>query len=109
MHFKAVMAGANSCLRALTTITYVSLSSSIVFLASITSFAFEIAALDQQPDHAGHWSFDPIHRQAPPSVQNLQWPRNVVDRFVLEKLDKEGLTPSPQADPITLVRRLFFD
>ncbi len=38
-----------------------------------------------------------------------EWPRNWVDRFVLSRLEREGLKPSPDADRVTLIRRLHFD
>ena len=44
-----------------------------------------------------------------PVVKDLQWPRNAIDRFVLARLEKEGLSPSPEADRATLIRRLSLD
>jgi hypothetical protein len=44
-----------------------------------------------------------------PAVADAAWCRNAVDRFVLAKLEHEGLAPSPPADPATLLRRLFLD
>src|SRR5205823_6046136 len=48
-------------------------------------------------------------RSAPPAVRNRQWARNPIDQFVLARLEKEGLEPSPEADRPTLLRRLSFD
>ena len=56
-----------------------------------------------------HWSFIPPVRGALPAVKNAAWPRNPIDRFVLARLEKEGLTPSPEADRITLLRRVSLD
>jgi hypothetical protein len=42
-------------------------------------------------------------------VTNKSWPRNAVDQFILARLEKEGLKPSPEADRITLLRRLCLD
>ena len=53
-----------------------------------------------------HWSFQPIKRPALPQVKNAAWPRNAIDRFILARLEKEGITPSPEADRVTLIRRL---
>ena len=53
-----------------------------------------------------HWSFHPLHRPNPPKVRNPAWPRNAIDRFILARLDKERLTPSPVADRRTLIRRV---
>ena len=56
-----------------------------------------------------HWSFIPPERAASPAVKNRTWPRNAIDHFVLARLEKEGLSPSPEADRATLIRRLSFD
>ncbi len=56
-----------------------------------------------------HWSFVPPSRPAPPAVSNEAWVKNEIDRFVLARLDREGLTPSHPADRLTLVRRLYLD
>jgi mono/diheme cytochrome c family protein len=56
-----------------------------------------------------HWAFVPP-RQAPlPKVELASWPRNPIDTFVLARLEKEGLRPSPPADRYTLVRRVYLD
>ncbi|HTS61641.1 MAG TPA: DUF1553 domain-containing protein [Candidatus Acidoferrales bacterium] len=56
-----------------------------------------------------HWSLIPPRRPAPPAVKNGSWVRNEIDRFVLARLEQEGLAPSPEADRATLIRRLAFD
>ena len=56
-----------------------------------------------------HWAYIPPQRPDPPAVQNQKWPRNPIDRFVLARLEKEGLAPSPEADRVTLLRRLSLD
>ena len=55
------------------------------------------------------WSLQPVKRPPLPSVKQKDWPRNPIDHFILAKLESEGLTPSPEADPRTLIRRLHFD
>jgi hypothetical protein len=55
------------------------------------------------------WSLQPIRKPDPPAVQNGGWARNPIDRFVLARLEKEGLAPSPEADRSTLIRRLSLD
>ena len=42
-------------------------------------------------------------------MRNEKWARNPIDRFVLARLEQEGLKPSPEADRATLLRRLSFD
>jgi len=56
-----------------------------------------------------HWSFIPPHRPELPPVKNTSWPKNAIDYFVLERLEREGLESSPEADRTTLIRRLSFD
>lgn len=56
-----------------------------------------------------HWAFIPPQRPAQPSVSQPTWVRNPIDAFILARLDKEQLKPSPAADRITLLRRLSLD
>ncbi len=56
-----------------------------------------------------HWSFVPPLRPAVPKVADAAWCRNDIDRFVLAKLEREGVRPSPEASRETLVRRVFLD
>ena len=56
-----------------------------------------------------HWAFIPPARPPLPEVKKADWPRNAIDRFVLGKLEREGLAPSPEADRATLIRRVAFD
>jgi hypothetical protein len=56
-----------------------------------------------------HWSFIPPRRPALPEIQDRNWPRNAIDYFVLARLQREGLKPSPEADRRTLIRRACFD
>ena len=55
------------------------------------------------------WSFRPPSAQARPVVRNSQWPSRPLDYFVLARLEHSNLSPSPEADPRTLVRRVTFD
>ncbi|MBX3444736.1 MAG: PSD1 domain-containing protein [Planctomyces sp.] len=57
-------------------------------------------------DASEHWSFQPIRRPVPPSVPGAQSP---VDAFIGERLAASGTTFSPEADRLTLLRRLSFD
>jgi len=56
-----------------------------------------------------HWSFQPIRRPAAPSVRYSSWVRNPIDALVLARLEREGIRPSPEASPATLLRRLSLD
>jgi len=71
--------------------------------------ATKIASGRQPRADASFWSFQPPVDHPPPSVQNQAWPANDIDRFILAKLEANQLTPAPDADPITFIRRLTFD
>ncbi len=54
------------------------------------------------------WSFQPIREIPAPDVPDNKWSDHPVDRFVLAKLREQQLEPTAPADPVTLVRRLYF-
>lgn len=56
-----------------------------------------------------HWAFQPIKRPTPPAVKDSAWIRGDIDRFILARLEKEGIRPSPEADRTTYIRRLKLD
>ena len=56
-----------------------------------------------------HWVYDLPERVEPPTVKDSTWVRNPIDRFILGRLDAEGLEPAAEADKRTLIRRLNFD
>ncbi len=58
---------------------------------------------------AGHWAFQPVRQPPLPEVTEVGWSQTPVDRFVLARLEKAGLTPAPRADKRTLIRRASFD
>ena len=60
-------------------------------------------------DKTDHWSFKPVERPPVPTVHDTSWPRNDIDRFVLARLEAEGLQPSAEADRRTWLRRATFD
>ena len=56
-----------------------------------------------------HWGFIAPVKPAVPVPDHKAWVRNPIDAFILARLEKEGLSPSPQADRVTLLRRLSLD
>ena len=56
-----------------------------------------------------HWSYVSPERKEPPSPRNRGWVKNGIDRFILARLEKEGVQPSGQADCRTLIRRVSLD
>jgi hypothetical protein len=60
-------------------------------------------------EYQGLWSLIPPARPEAPEVKQAGWVRNPIDRFVLARLESEGLAPSAEADRATLIRRLYLD
>ena len=56
-----------------------------------------------------HWVYDLPERVEPPTVKDSTWVSNPIDRFILGRLEAEGLEPAAEADKRTLIRRLNFD
>jgi hypothetical protein len=57
-----------------------------------------------------HWAFVPPPAAVPvPAVKKAAWPRGPIDRFVLARLEKEALAPSPEASRTDWLRRVSFD
>ena len=55
------------------------------------------------------WAFKPLMQAAPPTPKQPDWAMSPIDKFVLANMEKNGLTPAPQADKTTLLRRATFD
>jgi hypothetical protein len=60
-------------------------------------------------EYRPHWAFVPPERPPLPAVKQTRWCENGLDRFVLARLEADGLAPAPPADRYTLVRRLYLD
>ena len=56
-----------------------------------------------------HWSWQPIRVPPVPQVIDAAWPKGDIDRFLLAKLEAKGIKPARDADPRTLIRRLYID
>ncbi len=67
------------------------------------------AWLDAGAKYEQHWAFVPPVRAALPAVKDAAWPRNEVDHFILARQEAEGVSPSAEADPVTLLRRVHLD
>ena len=65
--------------------------------------------IDEGAAWGRHWAFVPPRRPALPPVRNTAWPRTAIDRFVLARLESEGLTPAGEAARETLIRRATLD
>ncbi len=56
-----------------------------------------------------HWAYVAPPQPRLPQVKATDWPRNAIDYFVLWRIEKENVTPSPEADRYTLLRRVTLD
>jgi Protein of unknown function (DUF1553)/Protein of unknown function (DUF1549)/Planctomycete cytochrome C len=65
--------------------------------------------VEQGTTWSTHWSFNIPQKPALPSLKNTAWPINEIDRFILARLEAEGLSPSPSASKTTLIRRVTLD
>ena len=73
----------------------------------------EIALLEQWINEGAqwdvHWAYQPVQQTPVPSPRNASWGYNAIDAFLLKRMEKVGLSPSPEADCRTLARRVSLD
>ena len=60
-------------------------------------------------EHRAFWAFQPLSRVRVPAVRDRSWARTDVDRFILARLERDGLRPVGRADKLTLIRRATLD
>jgi hypothetical protein len=65
--------------------------------------------IESGANYEPHWAFSPIRSAAAPPVRQSDWPRGDLDRFLLARLEAEGLAPSPEASKEALIRRVTLD
>lgn len=65
--------------------------------------------IDEGAPWKEHWAYKPPVKPALPPVKNAAWVRTPIDRFILARLEAQGLTPAPAADDRTLLRRAALD
>jgi mono/diheme cytochrome c family protein len=81
-----------------------------VFPASTANAAAARAAEKTiTPEQRAFWAFQPIRRVAPPAAADQSWAKTDIDRFIIARLEKEGLKPVRTADRRTLIRRATLD
>lgn len=64
--------------------------------------------IEQGAKYQKHWAFEAPVKAAEPDVKQANWARNAVDRFILARLEQEGLAPRPEAGRSVLIRRVAF-
>ena len=62
-----------------------------------------------KPEQRAFWSFQPLQKPPVPAVSHATWAKSDIDRFVLARIEKEGLTPVRAADKRALIRRATLD
>src|SRR5439155_10721695 len=77
-----------------------------LFLGSAALTSWASAA---EPASVRHWAYARPVRPPLPGVAHPRWPRHGLDYFVLARLEKEQLTPAPEAEPARLPRRVSLD
>ena len=60
-------------------------------------------------EYRDHWAFERVERPAVPEVTDQHWPVSPIDRFIMARLEKEGVQPNTEAERVTLARRLALD
>ena len=65
--------------------------------------------VEQGASWSTHWSFEAPKRPALPAVKDTRWPVNEIDRFLLARIEAEGLTPESEAGKTALIRRVTLD
>ncbi|XAM01400.1 PSD1 and planctomycete cytochrome C domain-containing protein [Phycisphaeraceae bacterium D3-23] len=65
--------------------------------------------IESGAEYRGHWAFESPQRPELPEVEREAWVRNAIDTFVLAELERQGLSPSREADKATLIRRATLD
>jgi hypothetical protein len=78
------------------------------WIATGAHWPADFELVDKRQRDRNWWSLQPLERPPAPNVQN-DWIRTPIDAFILSKLQANNLSPSPEADRRTLIRRLYFD
>ena len=79
------------------------------WIAAGAAWPDNVVATKPEKPGSEHWSFQPIKTPAPPAVKDMAWAFNPLDRFIQAQREAAGLTPSPDADPVALIRRATYD
>ena len=65
--------------------------------------------IEQGAPYAPHWAYVAPKRPTLPEVRDVTWGANPVDRFILSRLEREKLSPAPEAERATIARRVALD
>ena len=67
------------------------------------------AGIEIDDEARNYWAYRPLQTPEVPKVKHQSAVRNPIDAFLLQKLEAKGLEPNPPADPIALIRRVYYD
>jgi uncharacterized protein DUF1553/uncharacterized protein DUF1549 len=83
----------------------------LLLAATLIATCLLLASGGAAGEKVAHWAFRPVRQPAVPPIpgEAATWVRNPIDAFILARLAKEGLKPAPEADRVTLLRRLALD
>src|SRR5688572_25920699 len=81
----------------------------ILFLVAAGAHSAAAEKTGPRGNPADHWAYRPLRKPPLPEPKRQDWVRNPVDLFILARLESEGFEPSPEADPVTLLRRSSLD
>jgi mono/diheme cytochrome c family protein len=79
------------------------------WIEQVASWPEGVALQERRADDGPWWAIQPLARPGLPAVADPSWVRTPIDAFLLAKLESKGLSPRPEADRRTLIRRLTFD
>ena len=65
--------------------------------------------IDILKSQKNYWAFKPLKQPQTPTVKNTSWSERPLDKFILEKLEKAGISPNSKLSKQKLIRRLYFD
>ncbi|MDB6037953.1 MAG: hypothetical protein JWM99_1794, partial [Verrucomicrobiales bacterium] len=68
-----------------------------------------VSTFDLHKRKSEHWAWQPLRKSTPPIVENDQWSKTDIDKYIRAKLKTQGLSPALPADKRTLIRRATFD
>src|SRR5688572_29348256 len=81
----------------------------LALLGALPAWSASPSSKPFTPQDRSYWAFQAVRRPPLPTVRNRGWVRNPIDAFILRRLEAEGIVPGPQADKITILRRVSFD
>ncbi len=85
------------------------LAAAMGVFAPLTTWAAATVKDRFTPQQRKYWAFQKVVRPPAPAVKHARWVRNPIDAFLLAKLEAKGIAPGPEADKVTLLRRVSFD